>query len=229
MFATTGLFGRFHSARAPLPAARDPIASPSLNGLSILLAAWFPRWRLTPTEEGPNRRRRIYSLSVTFWTFLWQVLNPGQPCRQAVRKVIAWFELLGGPEVPKDDSPDCQARQRWPRQTLERILPASAQAAEPRARQPWRFHGREVKVGDGTTLLMPDTLPNQNAYPQSARQAPGCGFPWLKMVALFSLTSGALLAVVTGNKHRSELALFRRLWRQLKAGGIFLADRGFCD
>ena len=165
MFATTGLFGRFHSARAPLPAARDPIASPSLNGLSILLAAWFPRWRLTPTEEGPNRRRRIYSLSVTFWTFLWQVLNPGQPCRQAVRKVIAWFELQGGPEVPKDDSPDCQARQRWPRQTLERILPASAQAAEPRARQQWRFHGREVKAGDGTTVLMPDTPPTRTLIP----------------------------------------------------------------
>jgi hypothetical protein len=76
---------------------------------------------------------------------------------------------------------------------------------------------------------VPDTATNQHAYPQSARQAPGCGFPLLKLVALFSLTSGALLAVVTGNKHRSELALFRRLWRQLQAGDVFLADRGFCD
>lgn len=229
MFTTSDLFGRFHSRRAPLQAARDQIASTSLNGLSLLLAAWFPGWLLSPTEEGPNSRRRIYSLWVTFWTFLWQVLNPGQPCRQAVRKVIAWFLLQGGPSVPEDDSPYCQARQRLPRQTLERILQASAQAAEQRARQHWRFHGREVKVGDGTTLLMPDTPANQRAYPQSARQLPGCGFPLLKLVALFSLTSGALLAVVTGNKHRSELALFRRLWDQLRAGDIFLADRGFCD
>jgi hypothetical protein len=229
MFTTADLFGRFHSPRAPLQAARDQIAATSLNGLSILLAAWFPRWLLAPAEEGPHSRRRIYSLYVTFWTFLWQVLNPGQPCRQAVRKVIAWFKLQGGPPVPEDDSPYCQARRRLPRPTLERILQASAQAADQRARQHWRFHGREVKVGDGTTVLMPDTPANQSAYPQSARQAPGCGFPLLKLVALFSLTSGALLAVVTGNKHRSELALFRRLWRQLQAGDIFLADRGFCD
>ena len=229
MFTTTDLFGRFHSGRAPLKAARDQIASSSLNGLSILLADWFPRWLLAPTEEGPNSRRRIYSLQVTFWTFLWQVLNPGQPCRQAVRKLIAWFKLRGLPPVDEEDSPYCQARQRLPRQTLERILQASAQAAEQRARQHWRFHGHEVKVGDGTTVLVPDTAPNQHAYPQSARQAPGCGFPLLKLVALFSLTSGALLAVVTGNKHRAELALFRRLWRQLQAGDIFLADRGFCD
>ena len=229
MFTTADLFGRFHSPRAPLQAARDQIASTSLNGLSILLADWFPRWLLVPTEEGPHSRRRIYSLYVTFWTFLWQVLHPGQPCRQAVRKVIAWFRVQGGPQVPEDDSPYCQARKGLPRPTLERILQASAQAAEQRARQHWRFHGREVKVGDGTTVLMPDSPANQEAYPQSARQGPGCGFPLLKMVALFSLTSGALLAVVTGNKHRSELALFRRLWRQLQAGDIFLADRGFCD
>jgi hypothetical protein len=175
MFTTTDLFGRIHSARAPRKAARDKIASTSLNGLSLLFATWFPRRLLAPTEPGPNSRRRIYSLDVTFWTFLWQVLNPDQPCRQAVRKVIAWFALQGGPQVPEDDSPYCQARQRWPRQTLERILHASAQAAEQRARQQWRFHGREVKVGDGTTVLMPDTPANQRASP-CAGSATRCRF-----------------------------------------------------
>ena len=92
-----------------------------------------------------------------------------------------------------------------------------------------RFHGREVLVGDGTTSWAPDTPANQRAYPQSARQRPGCGFPLIKWVALFSLTSGALLEVARGNKHKAELTLFRKIWDRLKAGMIFLADRGFCD
>jgi hypothetical protein len=53
--------------------------------------------------------------------------------------------------------------------------------------------------------------------------------PLIKLVALFSLSSGALLHFTLGNKHDSELGLFRRLWRHLKAGDLFLADRLFCD
>jgi hypothetical protein len=41
--------------------------------------------------------------------------------------------------------------------------------------------------------LAPDTPKNQKAFPQSAQQQPGCGFPLIKLVALFSLSSGALL------------------------------------
>jgi hypothetical protein len=51
----------------------------------------------------------------------------------------------------------------------------------------------------------------------------------LKLVAIFSLTSGALLSLTIGNKHSSELKLFRKIWEHLKKGDIFLADRGFCD
>jgi hypothetical protein len=38
---------------------------------------------------------------------------------------------------------------------------------------------------------MPDTAPDQGAYPQPSGQKAGCGFPRLKVVALFSLASGA--------------------------------------
>ncbi len=182
-----------------------------------------------PNRQGPNSRERIFSLGITFWTFLWQVLNPGSSCHDALCEVIAWFAWLGRPRVRNDTSPYCQARARLPKATLEGILQATAQAAQQRVRSHWRFHDRDVKVGDGTSLSAPDTKKNQRAFPQSAKQEPGCGFPVLKMVALFSLASGALLALTLGNKHSSELKLFRRLWEQLKTGDIFLADRGFCD
>jgi IS4 transposase len=194
-----------------------------------LWADWFPFHWLSPTDEGANSRQRVYSLCVTFWTFLWQIFNPGSSCREAVRKVMAWLALSGRGNVSPDDSPYCQARQRLPRQTLERICQQTAQAADQRASRTWRFHDREVQVADGTSVSAPDTPANCKAFPCASRQAPGCGFPQIRLVALFSLTSGALLAWALGNKHRAELQLFRQIWQTLKAGTILLADRLFCD
>jgi Transposase DDE domain len=228
MLTTGDLFDKFHSPRGPLHQARQRLAGVP-HELERLFASCFPAGLLAQADEGPNSRERIYSRRVTFWTFLWQVLNPDSSCRNAVRKVMAWFALLGGPKVPEDDSPYCQARRRLDQDTLERALRASAQAAEQKTRAHWPFHGKDVVVGDGTTSTLPDTQANQRAYPQSTRQNPGCGFPLLRWVALFSLQTGALLAVATGNKHKAELKLFRQLWDQLKAGTLFLADRGFCD
>ena len=228
MFTTSDLFGKFHSPRHSLQSARARLPR-SPNELATLFKDWFPAHWLSPTEEGPNSRERLYSLAVTFWTFLWQVLNPGSPCSDAVGKVIAWLASLGRHHLSSDTSPYCQARARLPQSTLQNILGAVAQRAEQRVRSHWRFHDHDVKVGDGTSLLAPDTPKNQKAFPQSAQQQPGCGFPLIKLVALFSLSSGALLHFTLGNKHDSELGLFRRLWRHLKAGDLFLADRLFCD
>jgi hypothetical protein len=76
---------------------------------------------------------------------------------------------------------------------------------------------------------MPDTEANQALWPQPSEQRPGCGFPVMKLVGLFSLASGALLESVSGNLHRHESLLFRELWDKLKKGDILLADRGFCS
>jgi Transposase DDE domain len=229
MFTTAELFGKFHSPRAPLATVRARLARSSPNELHTLWADWFPFHWLSPTEKGPNSRERVYSMGVTFWTFLWQIFNPGSSCREAVRKVKAWFALMGRPAVQEDDSPYCQARRRLPHSTLERIRQATAQAAEQRACQAWRFHDRQVQVADGTWVSAPDTRANRKTYPCSANQKKGCGFPLIQVVALFSLTSGALLAVVLGNKHQAELQLFRKIWQTLKAGAILLADRLYCD
>ncbi len=55
-----------------------------------------------------------------------------------------------------------------------------------------------VKVIDGTSVSMPDTLSNQKAYPQPSSQAVGCGFPIAKIGALFSLKQLDILKKVLG-------------------------------
>ena len=127
----------------------------------------------------------------------------------------------------------CQARLRLPPDRLQQILGqisqhARQQASAPKASLlPWFY--REVKVADGSSVSLPDTAANQKVFPQPQSQKPGCGFPIMKFVGLFSLTTGCLLTTVTGSYYDAELALFRKLWHFLKPRGILVADRHYSD
>jgi hypothetical protein len=46
---------------------------------------------------------------------------------------------------------------------------------------------------DGTTVTMPDTPENQEAYPQVYNQKPGLSFPIARLGAMISLSCGAIL------------------------------------
>jgi hypothetical protein len=78
---------------------------------------------------------------------------------------------------------------------------------------------------------MPDTLENQQAYPQPPQQKPGLGFPLMRIAVIFSLACGAVLDVGMcryAGKGQSELALLRQMWSLFKPGSIMLADRLMC-
>ena len=96
----------------------------------------------------------------------------------------------------------------------------------------WLYHGRAVKIIDGSTVLMPDTSENQAAYPQQKTQAPGVGFPIARILVIFSLAVGTVLEAAMGpyqGKQTSELALLRQIVGQFQPGDIALADRFFCS
>ena len=88
----------------------------------------FPAGLLSQSDQGDNSRERVFSRRVTFWTFLWQTLNPGSSCRSALGKLKTWFEFLGLPAPSTTRAPYCQARLRLDSDTLERALRASALA-----------------------------------------------------------------------------------------------------
>ncbi len=196
----------------------------SLLHLDQLLGPLLPPELLSQADEGPNSRERVFSLRRTFFGFLYQVLNPDCPCREVVRQIQALFALHQGRRVDEGTSGYCQARVRLPWDILPRLRCAAAGHAQKSA-QLW--HGLRVKVIDGTSVSAPDTAKNQRAYPQPGGQAPGCGFPLLKLVGVFSLASGALLDYAKGNKHQHELNLLQKLLPRFKAGDLALADRGF--
>lgn len=198
----------------------------SLCHLELLLHPFLPLGLLSQADEGPNSRDRAYNLRRTFFGFLYQVLNPNCSCREIVRQIQALFALHGQDRLDESTGAYCQARKRLPLDRLARLRVAVAAAGETIAEL---WHDLRPKVLDGTTISLPDTQKNQRAYPQSRSQKPGCGFPLMKLVGVFSLTTGVLLDYAKGNKHQSELRLLKGLLDQFKSGDLAVADRGFCS
>ena len=222
----TPFFPAFRPRLAALGRRVQNLRQQSLCHLERLLAPFLPPGLLSQADEGTNSRQRVFSVRRTFFGFLYQVLKPDTSCREIVRQVQALFALHDQGRVDENSSAYCQARKRLPLDTLCRVRVGVAAAGEKMA-QLW--HGLRPKLIDGTTVSAPDTQKNQRAYPQSRSQKPGCGFPLIRLLGVFSLTTGVLLDYARANKHQHELRLLWKLLGQFKPGDLAVADRGFCS
>ena len=205
------------------------MAGNSLTELSGVFGKCIPQKYIQGASLEEGGRLRTFTPLVTFWAFLSQALNPKTSCREAVRKLLALSALEDLKKFSTNTSAYCQARQRLPENVLARTHEYVNTHIEKQIKSTQLWHGRTVHVVDGTGISMPDTMDNQKTYPQPSVQKSGCGFPVLKLVAIFSLMSGALHTFAKGNLHDSEQTLFRKLFDCLKAGDILLGDRGFCS
>jgi hypothetical protein len=224
MFTTAPLFGKFHS---PLQSTLRPLRPQTLHHLENLCAQ-----RIDPTLLAPNEteRQRIYTPRLSFLTFLDQVMNAGASCRRAVDQIKAYYQSQPHPpRIDSNTSAYCQARARW--------TTAELQAVRGHLAERLALHGqsllaglpvtRPLKVIDGTCVNLPDTPANRAACPQSDDQAPGCGFPLLRLVGIFCLKTGSLLEESSAPHTTSENALFQELWPTLRSDDLLIADRNF--
>jgi Transposase DDE domain len=174
---------------------------------------------------------RIYSPLVTLWVFLGQVLSQDHSCRAAVARLIAHRVSRGQRPCSAETGAYCQARKRLPEEFFAAVARKTGQALDDNAQQRWLWKGRRVLAYDGSTVSMPDTPENQQAYPQPPQQQSGLGFPLARMAAFFSLSCGAVLDLaICSNygKGHSELGMLHKLWEVLRSGDIMLADRYMC-
>ena len=223
----------FPSLRARLAALGQRTAQ-SLRGLDFpplaeKLREILPPHLLASEDEGPNSRECIYTLRLTFECFVWQMLKPRTACREVVRAVQALFRSMDKGAVDEKTSAYIQARQRLPKERLEKALESTAATADKRVKDQGQLNGRPVKVVDCSTTQLADTPANQERYPQSSSQKPGCGFPLMKFLVFFSLGSGALLKVVMDHWKNHDLRLLQRAWEFLSKGDILLGDRAYAD
>ena len=175
-------------------------------------------------------RERIYTPWITLGIFLSQILSDDHSCDDAVERFQKFRYDQGLPAVAPETSSYCEARQRLPEGLTWELVRRTGQAIQDQAKDAWLFHGRSVKIIDGSTVTMPDTPENQAAYPQLESQAPGIGFPIARLLVVFSLAVGTVLEATLGpyqGKQTSELALLRQILDQFQPGDIVLADRFF--
>ena len=172
-----------------------------------------------------SARERPYSVRRTWWCFLWQMLQLNVSCRSVVRQLQAMFVLEGRPTVDDGTSAYCQARARLPEPLFAAALKLSAQVADQRVAPDAALQGRVVKVFDGTTLSLPDTPENQKDYPQTSSQKPGCGFPVLHLLVVWSARGGAVLDHAKGDYHHGEMRLLHQLMPTLTPKDIVVYDR----
>ncbi len=202
------------------------------RGLPFLSLLSSPMVEAACRFIGHQWRDRIYTPWITLVIFLSQVLSAEQCCDEAVDRFQKYRYDQGLPKVSVDTSSYCEARKRLPEPLTWRLVQQTGHAILQKAKQSWLFHGRSVKIPDGSTVLMPDTPENQEAYPQQSSQAPGVGFPIARILVIFSLAVGTALEAAVGpykGKETSELALLREVIGEFQPGDIALADRFFCS
>jgi putative transposase len=177
----------------------------------------------------------IYTPAVTVWVFLSQCLSPDHSCCDAVARLVAWRVAQELPACSADTGAYCTARSELPEEACRELVRRTGQELEAEAPPEWLWHGRPVRVADGSTVTMPDTPENQAEYPQQKNQQPGCGFPIARIVVVFSLAVGTVLNTTLGKcegKLTGENSLFRTLHGSLEPGDVVLFDRyfsGWCD
>ena len=179
-------------------------------------------------QANMSYRHRILTPFIVLWAFLSQVFNEDSSCKKATKSIVSFFQSIGR-RIKLTDSAYCQARQRLPENFLSLLAHNVAKKQSESVPTNNLWCGRKVKIVDGSSCNMADTPENQQVYPQSASQKPGCGFPLVRLVTIFCLVTGFILEMYMAPMVASERRLFLQHFCDLTRGDVILTDRGFCS
>ncbi len=176
----------------------------------------------------------VFTPAVTLWAFLSQVLfkDEHRSCVAAVARVAVLLTALARGPCSSNTGAYCRARGKLSEKVIRQLAVGVGEGCEKKLGAELLWHGRHVRLVDGTTVTMPDTPENQEAYPQNSQQKEGLGFPIARVVVLLSLATGMLTDMAMGpyaGKETGESALLRSLLGRFNPGDVLLADRYYCS
>lgn len=175
----------------------------------------------------PEHRERLFPPTETLSMFLNQALSKDSSCQKAVNDSAVMRMNQQLPLCSTTTGAYCKARKRLPTQLIQQLTQHTGQLLHQHTDATWRWKGRHIKLVDGTTVTMPDTLDNQNTYPQQGAQKPGLGFPICRIVGISCLASGALLNANIGRfngKGGSEQNILREMLNSLNKKDLLIGD-----
>ncbi|MCH7702896.1 MAG: IS4 family transposase [Planctomycetes bacterium] len=176
----------------------------------------------------------VFTPAVTLWAFLSQVLfkDEHRSCVAAVARVAVLLVALERGPCSSNTGAYCRARGKLSEKVIRQITIRVGEGCEDQLGKELLWHGRHVRLVDGSTVSMSDTPENQEAYPQNPQQKEGLGFPIARVVVLLSLATGMVTDMAMGpyaGKETGEPALLRSRLGRFKRGDILLADRYYCS
>ena len=177
-----------------------------------------------------SRRERELPAHVVVYYVMAIGLYMQSSCREVLRCLLEGLQWLLGPDVGyriAGDSGISQARQRlgWePLQQLqdELIRPIATE----QTRGAWYRRWRLVSL-DGSTLEVPDTHRNSEAFGRPQNQKGTGGYPQIRFVSLLENGTHVLFGSRLGGYRTSEVALAEQVLPALRPGMLCLADRQF--
>jgi hypothetical protein len=178
----------------------------------------------------PEHRERLFPPTETLAMFVAQALSADRSCQHIVNQAAVKRLVTGLPTCSTHTGGYCRARQRLPLEMVSGLTRYLGQKIDQQLPDKWRWHGRRIRLVDGTTVTMPDTPENQAAYPQQRGQKEGLGFPICRVVGITCFTSGALLNASVGRfngKGGDEQTLLRSIQETLEPGDILMGDAFF--
>jgi hypothetical protein len=121
------------------------------------------------------------------------------------------------------------ARALLPLAVFQAVLHDLVKALIPETQAEGLWRGHRTLLVDGSAFSMPDTPELQKQFGQPGAQAPGCGFPVAKILALFHAGTGVLLKVMVTPLRSHEMASVGGVHPALESGDVLVGDRGFCS
>ncbi len=179
---------------------------------------------------GYSSRARLFTPTVTLWTWIGQLLAERPNCQGAVAGLRAHQAVSGQTLCSADTGGYCKARLRLPEAVCWGLQRETAVAAERAAPDEWRWRGRNVKVVDGSVFRLADTDENRAEYPLQRHVRAGLSFPLARALVVFSLAVGVVLEAVLApyrGKGTGETGMLRGLADRFAPGDILLGDRYF--
>jgi putative transposase len=194
----------------------------------ILSPAFFQHHAEKHHVDFGNGQGDTFSDQVTLWGWLSQVFSGSKTCLAASTRVMVLCCSLSRPLPSTSTGGYCKARAKLPVPFLRDLTTDLGQQLEGHAPEHGKWHGRNVKLVDGTIVLLPDTPENLQEFPQQRSQKPGTSPTCMRLVVLQGLATAALLDAACGpyrGKGSGEISLFYSLLPQVLANDILLGDR----
>jgi len=199
-----------------------------------VLAKQFPLGEIkTVLEETGRASQRLRDLPahVMVYYVIAMSLYRQEPLKEVLRVLLEGLSVVLGVGIrlqPAGKSGISQARTRLGEKPVRQLYEQSVKPIATKETQGAFYREWRVVAMDGSTMEIPDTAANQEAFGRPASPSGGeSAFPLIRIVGMVEVGTRVFFGGVLGSYGTGEITLAREVVQHLRPGMLCLADRYF--